>query len=436
MPARKEQTISAQSNNKSSMSKISKSAPNTAALSRETVSESESEIHSRSSNSGSTSSSSDSEESEASNGDEEGREASAKISAVRPSRDTTAVSQPRIASPRTGIPYQPPPGFQAISTFSQSSSKASKLLTSSKLDAKQLWYITAPASVPITSIKEVALDSINKGGLTLSHDGADYGFTTSSEGERTRTKLLVPSQSGDGYRLAPINITQRLHLQQMIRVPSLTNGKPSPSADGSQSGVTIKTPAVKPVRPQPQGLKMRFRPFGFGNGTAGKIGSSSSSTDDSGEEANHQPQFHLSKGLDSSGKSEKRKHAEVNGVYGAKSESPGKSQGEDEQRRKRLKHKHKMGNEKLLPASGTLDAERDPGTKSPKDELNRSQQRKLGDGDEAKADETSKRKETSQERASRKEKEKRRKAKDKDSKRKDHKKHREKDGVSDSRAAS
>jgi hypothetical protein len=38
--------------------------------------------------------------------------------------------------------------------------------------------------------------------------------------------------------------------------------------------------AKKPVRQQPPGLKMRFRPMGFGDGEPGRIGSSSSSVEE------------------------------------------------------------------------------------------------------------------------------------------------------------
>jgi hypothetical protein len=47
----------------------------------------------------------------------------------------------------------------------------------------------------------------------------------------------------------------------------------------SSSKATV--PARKPIRKQPEGLKMRFRPIGFGDGETGKIGSSSSSVDGS-----------------------------------------------------------------------------------------------------------------------------------------------------------
>lgn len=44
-------------------------------------------------------------------------------------------------------------------------------------------------------------------------------------------------------------------------------------------------PAKKPIRQQPPGLKMRFRPIGFGNGEPGRIGSRSSSADGSSDES-------------------------------------------------------------------------------------------------------------------------------------------------------
>ena len=48
--------------------------------------------------------------------------------------------------------------------------------------------------------------------------------------------------------------------------------KPAPSSDPR-----LFNRAKRSVRKQPEGLKMRFRPIGFGNGKTGTIGSSSSS---------------------------------------------------------------------------------------------------------------------------------------------------------------
>lgn len=52
-----------------------------------------------------------------------------------------------------------------------------------------------------------------------------------------------------------------------------------PGVHGSKSSIEGSSkatiPAKKPVRQQPQGLKMRFRPIGFGSAAAGQIGSDS-----------------------------------------------------------------------------------------------------------------------------------------------------------------
>lgn len=72
----------------------------------------------------------------------------------------------------------------------------------------------------------------------------------------------------------PIN--QILHLQQIVKLPAVEETSNSGSA---------RPLAKKPIRQQPPGLKMRFRPIGFGDGSTGKIGSSSSSLAGSSDES-------------------------------------------------------------------------------------------------------------------------------------------------------
>ena len=59
------------------------------------------------------------------------------------------------------------------------------------------------------------------------------------------------------------DIGQTLHLQQIIRLPE------HPVLSGSGESVSY---SKRPPRPQPQGLKMRFKPIGFGSGKTGNIG--------------------------------------------------------------------------------------------------------------------------------------------------------------------
>ena len=84
-----------------------------------------------------------------------------------------------------------------------------------------------------------------------------------------RTKIFAGGKS----------INQITTFQQIVKLPAVYNA--SAEASTSSSGVRPTVPAKKPVRQQPPGLKMRFRPIGFGSGTTGAIGSSSSSADTS-----------------------------------------------------------------------------------------------------------------------------------------------------------
>lgn len=68
-------------------------------------------------------------------------------------------------------------------------------------------------------------------------------------------------------------IDSTLHLQQVVKIPS-----------AKTKSKTATVPQKKPVRQQPEGLKMRFKPIGFGSGGTGKIGGESSSDSDSESE--------------------------------------------------------------------------------------------------------------------------------------------------------
>jgi hypothetical protein len=81
---------------------------------------------------------------------------------------------------------------------------------------------------------------------------------------------------------APREIDQILHLQHIVKLPGVHEGVAS-----NVTGTSVSTaPAKRPARPQPKGLKMRFRPLGFGSGKTGEIGSGSDvSSDEEMEDA-------------------------------------------------------------------------------------------------------------------------------------------------------
>jgi hypothetical protein len=122
----------------------------------------------------------------------------------------------------------------------------------------------------------MSLLDVKNGSSILQHKGEDYGFVQDSAEDKTYTKIMVPSSSDDGYRATSRPIDHILHLQHIISLPGVHEGVPSNKESASKATI----PAKRPARPQPKGLKMRFRPLGFGNGEVGTIGSESESNSD------------------------------------------------------------------------------------------------------------------------------------------------------------
>ena len=120
-----------------------------------------------------------------------------------------------------------------------------------------------PASVPLSSVQEVAKHSVYDGSAVLSHRGADYGLIAEAENQGSISALLLPSDEDNLYYRAATGITKTLHLRQLIRLPTISHDVGADDA-GTQVGGTInvRKPAEKPAPEQPEGLKMRFKPIG------------------------------------------------------------------------------------------------------------------------------------------------------------------------------
>ncbi|PSS09061.1 hypothetical protein M430DRAFT_53620 [Amorphotheca resinae ATCC 22711] len=212
-------------------------------------------------------SSSEEDEDEDEDGSSEEEEEETNSPVVSKPKQSSTQSSTKAVTLQEPAPYSPPTGFKSASV--NGTTKSSQLFKESNLQGKQIWYITAPASAPLSSIEELSLLDIKEHRKVLSHKGDNYGFFEDESEATAITKVLVPSSSDDGYRSAKTPVNKILHLQQIVQPPSLPQ---------------ITTPAKKPVRQQPRGLKMRFRPIGFSNGDMGRIGSSSSSEGESSDQ--------------------------------------------------------------------------------------------------------------------------------------------------------
>ncbi|RDL32554.1 uncharacterized protein BP5553_09010 [Venustampulla echinocandica] len=181
-----------------------------------------------------------------------------------------APKAPTVAPVPSG-PYGVPPLFKSAAI--QDAKQAPAAFKKYKSEGKQIWYFTAPASVPISSIKKMSLSGVKAREKVCSHDGNDYGFVQDVANDGTEAKIMVPHGS-ETYQAVSNPVDQIFHLQQ---IPKL------------HDGLKATVPAKKPVQPQPKGLKMRFLPLGYSDGNAGNMDSNISSEDP--DDANVPKQF-------------------------------------------------------------------------------------------------------------------------------------------------
>jgi len=80
--------------------------------------------------------------------------------------------------------------------------KIYKLFRDAKESGKQIWYFTAPKSLPIDVIQEQALDvaKLQSGKPVFSHDGVEFSSTMEDSTLSTSIHVLVPNKMGNEYQ--------------------------------------------------------------------------------------------------------------------------------------------------------------------------------------------------------------------------------------------
>ncbi|KAF1922636.1 uncharacterized protein M421DRAFT_426705 [Didymella exigua CBS 183.55] len=207
---------------------------------------------------------------------------------------------------RAAKPYQPPKGFNLVSEKDRTGSKAAKIFEN--LQGKQIWHITAPAGVSLKELQTIAMDKAMKGDAILSHQGTNYGFSTTEKSEDGPREVLVPGKHG--YRTALAKIQQTLHLQELVRLPKLTSKQADPRT-GSEAAASITRSTIRAPRPQVKGLKMRYTPLGFTGAVSGGVLGDTDSEED--EVPQERAGLAAPNGLNLPTKAAKRRHSEANG---------------------------------------------------------------------------------------------------------------------------
>ena len=205
------------------------------------------------------------------------------------------------SAPQQPIPiYEPPAGFESTSISVHPASKLSEVFAPSNLQGKQIWHITTPESVPISLVKEVSTQNIGNGASVLEYHGAKYELIPESEAEQASSRaLLLPYTQTNNYQPSKTTIIKTLHLQQLVSLPNLALEQavhPNRSASASES--YRKTP-----RQQPEGLRMRYRPFGV---------SDNSDLESSPDPMPKAPEFRIPAPVKESSLARKRKRPESN----------------------------------------------------------------------------------------------------------------------------
>lgn len=79
--------------------------------------------------------------------------------------------------------------------------EVTEFFSKANLEGKQVWYFTAPASLPITVLKDMQIDlsKAATGEALLNHKGDEYGLDLEANATSTQIQLLIPSQAGDNY---------------------------------------------------------------------------------------------------------------------------------------------------------------------------------------------------------------------------------------------
>jgi hypothetical protein len=136
------------------------------------------------------------------------------------SRESGTTTKTQLPRSIPTIDYSPPAGFEKHSSNQEGKTKVSQVFSSSNLAGKQLWYITAPASVPISSVKEVSLQNVQLGKPALSLNGREYGFVQGHADEKGCAKIMVPDGNSPGYHIG------KIHLKNMTgqKTDSLKDG--------------------------------------------------------------------------------------------------------------------------------------------------------------------------------------------------------------------
>ena len=245
----------------------------------------------------------------------------------------------RIHIPGPNQSYKPPFGFKPAKKQFPPSSNTSSVL--SNLRGKQVFHITAPSFLPLSKVKEITMSKVLKGEPILTYEGKKYGIPAEyiNENDPEGKTLLIYDESTQTYCNKADHI-QSFHVQELI-------GLPKEAAQSTATAIETLRAYVKPPRPQPKGMKMRFRPVGSLPDAPETLGDSSESEAEeprlkvpAGEREKERKRKHHHTDGDASQASveprkKSKKHTQENGDHAEHSQKKSKKSHKDREEKKR-----------------------------------------------------------------------------------------------------
>jgi DNA-directed RNA polymerase I subunit RPA34.5 len=155
-------------------------------------------------------------------------------------------------------PFRPPNGFQEIQPGLLDFTSDTLKTVSKDLTGKQVWHITAPASIPMSSITVFDVDAVRRGDPVFVHRKKQYCFSPSANDVQ---HLLLPSDTGSTYKRLKTTITKSYHLREFSNQFTSTRSENEKSPEAIELFAKEK-PDCKPAPKQPTLLRTRYKPFG------------------------------------------------------------------------------------------------------------------------------------------------------------------------------
>ena len=184
-----------------------------------------------------------------------GAKRASSAAATVPPRKKARPTAPTAIAPKA---FKPPNGFEKTKRPATDYAHDSTAFLSEDLARKQIWHITAPASVNIGEIQSFNIQDVRSGKPVFSKNGVDYGFLT---GLHKNERLLLATTEDVEYTPAGAPVSGTYHLREI----SKSQPKNNAGADKEISGISFAANSTIPPnapRQQPPGLRMRYQPYG------------------------------------------------------------------------------------------------------------------------------------------------------------------------------